>query len=28
MRLEVEQKEYGRWLAEAPAVPGVMADEA
>jgi predicted RNase H-like HicB family nuclease len=25
MRLEVEQEEDGRWLAEAPALPGVMA---
>jgi predicted RNase H-like HicB family nuclease len=25
MRLEVEQEDDGRWLAEAPALPGVMA---
>ena len=25
MRLEVEQEEDGRWLAEAPVLPGVMA---
>ena len=25
MRLEIEQEEDGRWLAEAPALPGVMA---
>jgi len=25
MRLEVEQEEDGRWLAEAPELPGVMA---
>ena len=25
MRLDVEQEEDGRWLAEAPALPGVMA---
>jgi len=25
MRVEVEQEEDGRWLAEAPALPGVMA---
>jgi len=25
MRLEVEQEEDGHWLAEAPALPGVMA---
>ncbi len=25
MRIEVEQEEDGRWLAEAPALPGVMA---
>jgi predicted RNase H-like HicB family nuclease len=25
MRLEVEQEDDGRWLAEAPELPGVMA---
>ncbi|AQR63565.1 HicB family protein [Brevundimonas sp. LM2] len=25
MRIEVEQEDDGRWLAEAPALPGVMA---
>ena len=25
MRLEVEREDDGRWLAEAPALPGVMA---
>jgi predicted RNase H-like HicB family nuclease len=25
MRLEVEQEDDGRWLAEAPALPGVLA---
>ena len=25
MRVEVEQEDDGRWLAEAPAMPGIMA---
>ncbi|MBU1325283.1 MAG: type II toxin-antitoxin system HicB family antitoxin [Alphaproteobacteria bacterium] len=25
MRIEVEREEGGRWIAEAPALPGVMA---
>jgi len=25
MRVEIEQEEDGRWIAEAPAVPGTMA---